>query len=71
MVEEEYLDSFGLILLDTIDPVCQTPLSRSKLDVDFENENEFSLDATIEGSISQREKARAQALESILIYDSM
>jgi len=71
ITEMEGLDSLGLILFDTKDPECKKPLKESQLGPDLINKSEFILDAYVEENITNREKARADALEAILSYKNL
>ena len=68
--DENGLVSLGLILYDSLDPVCQKPLDSANFSM-YENMGIFEQSTAAEGSITQNEKDRAKALEAILKYDSM
>lgn len=70
MVDAFGIVSLGPILLDTLDPVCQQPLNNSNMAM-YWGMDEFQKSKALEDSITEDERVRAQALEAILIYDSM
>lgn len=72
VVEEDEIDALGLILFDTLDSECQEPLSRSAIsEADLAPENEFTIDARVEASLTEHENARAHALEALLAYKDL
>ena len=68
--EEEGMDSLGLILFDSLDKQCQTPLTYNPLET-LDQKHEFVLDAYVEKNITEQEKARADALEAILSFKNI
>ena len=70
MVNENGIVSLGLILLDTLDSVCQTPIDNSDMSM-YTGLNDFEKSKLVEDQITDEERTRAQALEAILVYDSM
>jgi hypothetical protein len=68
--EEEGMDSLGLILFDSMDKQCQTPLKYNPLET-LDQKHEFVLDAYVEKNITEQEKARADALEAILSFKNI
>lgn len=70
MVNDDGISSLGLILVDTLDPVCQHPLDTSDMWV-YEAMDVFQKSKALEDTITKDEKGRAQALEAILIKESM
>ena len=62
------IDSLGLIFFDSLDDICQNPSSDD--DGGLEDDSEKSAEI-VEAEISAHERERAQALEKILIFDSL
>ena len=69
-VDEHGLVSLGLIFVDTIDPVCQTVQSAADISM-YKGLSETEQSKIVEDEMTQDEKDRAKALETILIYDSI
>lgn len=70
MADSYGIVSLGLILLDTLDPVCHQPLDNSDMSL-YQGMNDFQSSKFAEDQISREEKDRAKGLEAILIFDSM
>lgn len=59
-------------MVDTQDPVClrSTPYGTNQMNI-YHGMNEYEASAASEQSITKAERARASALEAIIVYDSM
>ena len=67
-VDSEGIKALGLIFYDTLDASCRLPTTDSS---EYTNMTEAEITQLIEAEISTDEKKRAQALENILIFDSL
>ena len=65
------MTSLGVILVDTLDPVCQKPLLDDSNMWMYQAMDDFTAASQTEGDISKQERARAQALEAILMDESL
>ena len=65
------MSSLGLILVDTLDPVCQKPAFDDPNMWIYEAMDDFTAAEQSEGAITGPERARAQALEAILMDESL
>ena len=65
------LSKLGLILYDNVDPICRQYHPEMNTEDIEDNDDEFDASMQVEGAISRSERARAQALEAILAYDSL
>ena len=70
MIDPFGITSLGLILVDTLDPLCQHPLDIYDATI-YKGMDEWQESIAAEESITEDEKMRADALESIILYDSM
>ena len=70
MVDEFGILSLAPILLDTLESICQEPLDHSDMSM-YQGMDAFETSKVLEDSITHDEYVRAQALETILKYDSL
>lgn len=72
MVDEFGINQLGLILVDTLDPVCQHPYyDEFTMPSIYIGMDDYESSMAVEESITEDEKVRAKALEAMLMYDNM
>lgn len=65
----DMINSLGLILVNTKDPICQKPLTEGHFQT--YKGNIFEQSEAAERDITKAERAKANALEAILVYDTI
>ena len=70
MVDKFGIVSLAPILLDTLESICQEPLDHSDMSM-YQGMDDYETSKALEDSITHDEYVRAQALETILKYDSL
>ena len=63
--------SLGVILADNMDPACQRPMEDNERMWMYETMDDFTAAQQSEGEITKAERARAQALEAILMDEGI